>query len=49
MLVGSVAAGFGSYLSVRFLMRYFETRTLIPFAVYCLCAGTACTVYFAVT
>jgi hypothetical protein len=30
-------------------MRYFETRTLIPFAVYCLAAGAACAVYFAVT
>ena len=38
-----------AYLAVRFLMRYFETRTLIPFAVYCLCAGTACAIYFAVT
>ena len=26
---------------VRFLMRYFETRTLVPFAVYCLVAGIA--------
>ena len=38
-----------AYLSVRFLMRYFETRTLTPFAIYCLCAGTACAIYFAVT
>jgi hypothetical protein len=28
-------------------MRFFETRTLIPFAVYCLAAGTASSVYFA--
>jgi undecaprenyl-diphosphatase len=48
-LVGALCAGLTAYLSVRFLMRYFETRTLIPFAVYCLCAGTACAVYFAVT
>ena len=48
-LVGALCAGLSAYFSVRFLMRYFETRTLIPFAVYCLCAGTACTVYFAVT
>jgi hypothetical protein len=27
-------------------MRYFETRTLIPFAVYCFAAGLACTIYF---
>jgi hypothetical protein len=30
-------------------MRYFETRTLTPFAVYCACAGTAAAIYFAVT
>lgn len=48
-LVGALCAALSAYLSVRFLMRYFETRTLIPFAVYCLCAGTACAVYFAVT
>ena len=48
-LAGSLAAAAGAYVSIRFLMRYFETRTLIPFAVYCLCAGTACAVYFAVT
>jgi undecaprenyl-diphosphatase len=48
-LVGALCAGLSAYLSVRFLMKYFETRTLVPFAVYCLCAGTACTIYFAVT
>jgi undecaprenyl-diphosphatase len=39
VLAGSLASGVGAYLSVRFLTRYFETRTLIPFAVYCLVAG----------
>ncbi len=48
-LVGALCAALSAYLAVRFLMRYFETRTLIPFAVYCLCAGTFCTIYFAVT
>jgi undecaprenyl-diphosphatase len=48
-LVGALFAALGAYLAVRFLMRYFETRTLTPFAVYCLCAGTACAIYFAVT
>jgi undecaprenyl-diphosphatase len=48
-LVGALCAALSAYLSVRFLMRYFETRTLTPFAIYCLCAGTACAVYFAVT
>jgi len=48
-LVGALCAALSAYLAVRFLMRYFETRTLIPFAIYCLCAGVACTIYFAVT
>ena len=48
-LVGALCSALTAYLSVRFLMRYFETRILIPFAVYCLCAGTACAIYFAVT
>ncbi len=30
VLAGSVAAGLSAYLSVRFLMRWFETRTLKP-------------------
>jgi undecaprenyl-diphosphatase len=34
---------------VRFLMRFFETRTLTPFAVYCAAAGAACAIYFALT
>jgi undecaprenyl-diphosphatase len=28
-------------------MRYFETKTLTPFAVYCAAAGGAAAVYFA--
>jgi undecaprenyl-diphosphatase len=48
-LVGALCAALTAYLSVRFLMRYFETRTLTPFAIYCLCAGVACAIYFAVT
>jgi len=47
-LVGALSAAVTAYFSVRFLMRFFETRTLIPFAVYCLVAGTACAIYFAV-
>jgi len=39
VLAGSVAAAVAAYLSVRFLTRYFETRTLVPFAIYCLLAG----------
>ncbi|HEX2851211.1 MAG TPA: undecaprenyl-diphosphate phosphatase [Acidimicrobiales bacterium] len=46
-LVGAVFAGAAAYLSVRFLVRFFETRTLTPFAVYCLIAGVISIVRFA--
>jgi undecaprenyl-diphosphatase len=39
ILVGSVVAGIGSFLSVRFLTRWFKTRTLTPFGIYCLVVG----------
>ncbi|HEV7171521.1 undecaprenyl-diphosphate phosphatase [Pedococcus sp.] len=47
VLVGAVVAGVASYVSVRFLTRWFETRTLTPFAIYSLVAGAACIVVFA--
>jgi undecaprenyl-diphosphatase len=45
-LVGALCAALTAYFAVRFLMRFFETNTLIPFAVYCLLAGIGCTIYF---
>jgi undecaprenyl-diphosphatase len=48
-LVGALCSAVTAYLAVRFLMRFFETNTLIPFAVYCVLAGTGCTLYFALT
>jgi undecaprenyl-diphosphatase len=47
ILAGSLAAGLAAYLSVRFLVRWFRTRTLWPFSIYCLVVGTSCAVYFA--
>ena len=41
VLAGSLVAGVAAYVSLRFLTRYFETRTLNPFAVYCVGAGVA--------
>jgi len=38
-LVGALCAALAAYVSVRFLTRYFETRTLTPFAYYCVAAG----------
>jgi undecaprenyl-diphosphatase len=45
ILVGSILSGVGAYLSVRFLVRYFRTRTLTPFAIYCFVMGGACLLY----
>jgi undecaprenyl-diphosphatase len=48
ILVGSVLAGLGAYVSVRFLTRYFQTRSLTPFAIYCVVFGAFCVVYLSV-
>ena len=45
--VGALCSAGTAYLSVRFLMRFFETNTLLPFAIYCGAAGLAATLYFA--
>jgi undecaprenyl-diphosphatase len=39
VVVGAVVAAVASYVSIRFLTRYFERRTLTPFGIYCLIAG----------
>ena len=48
ILLGSLCSAVAAYLSVRFLLRFFETNTLKPFALYCLVAGAAASLYFAV-
>jgi undecaprenyl-diphosphatase len=45
--VGFVLTGVTAYVSVRYLVRYFQTRTLTPFAIYCLAVGAASIVRFA--
>jgi undecaprenyl-diphosphatase len=45
--VGALCSAVTAYLAVRFLMRFFETNTLMPFAIYCFAAGLAATLYFA--
>ncbi|HEV3173926.1 MAG TPA: undecaprenyl-diphosphate phosphatase [Actinocrinis sp.] len=47
VIAGFLTAGVAAYLSIRFLTRYFTTRTLTPFAIYCLIAGAVSTVWFA--
>jgi len=37
--VGAAAAAIGAYFATKFLVRYFKTRTLLPFAIYCAAMG----------
>lgn len=46
ILVGALVSGGSSWFAVRFLERYFQTRTLLPFAVYSLIAGIASVIRF---
>jgi len=48
-LVAAICAAISAYLSIRFLMRYFETQRLTPFAVYCTLVGAALTIGFILT
>jgi undecaprenyl-diphosphatase len=47
VIVGAVLAGVAAFVSVKWLTKYFETRTLIPFAIYSLVAGIFCIIWFA--
>jgi undecaprenyl-diphosphatase len=47
VLVGSAVAFVAAFVSATFLVRWFRTRTLTPFAVYCLVVGLASVVRFA--
>jgi undecaprenyl-diphosphatase len=38
-LIGSLCSAVTAYLAVRFLLRFFETNRLTPFALYCALAG----------
>jgi len=38
-LIGAISAGVSSYFAIKFLVKYFQTRTLTPFGVYCLSVG----------
>ena len=41
VLAGSIVSGLGAYAAVRWLTRWFTTRTLTPFGIYSLLAGAA--------
>ena len=45
--VGFVVCAIAAYVSVRFLVRWFQTRTLTPFAIYCLAFGLLSILRFA--
>jgi undecaprenyl-diphosphatase len=44
-LVACAVAAVTAVFTVAFLVRYFKTRTLLPFAVYCLLFGLAMVIY----
>jgi undecaprenyl-diphosphatase len=46
IIVGSIIAGLGAYLSIRFLTKYFsEDKSLNPFGWYCIIAGLGSLAY----
>jgi undecaprenyl-diphosphatase len=47
-LVGAICSAATAFIAVKFLMRFFETNKLTPFAGYCLLAGVAASIYFAI-
>jgi undecaprenyl-diphosphatase len=51
VLFGSLLCGIAAYLALKFLVRYLSdaSRTLTPFAIYCLAAGAGSFIYLAVT
>ena len=48
-LIAAVSAAVAGLFTVHFLTRYFRTRTLIPFGIYCLLFGVLMLVYIAAT
>jgi undecaprenyl-diphosphatase len=47
--LGALGAAVTAYLAVRFLMRFFETNRLTPFAIYCVAAGALLSIGFLLT
>ena len=48
VIAGSIAAAATSLFAVVFLSRYFRTRTLTPFAIYCVAAGLISIIRFSI-
>jgi undecaprenyl-diphosphatase len=38
-LVGAAAAAFAAWFAIKFLTRYFKTKNLLPFGIYCIAVG----------
>ena len=47
-LAASLCSALTAWFSVRFLIKYFETNRLTPFAIYCFVAGLASSIYLLV-
>ena len=47
ILVGSIVSFIATYISVTFLVKWFKSKTLYPFAIYCLLFGIASFIRFA--
>ncbi len=48
-LLGAACAAVTAYVTVRFLVRYFETNRLTPFAVYCAVTGAVLSLVFLIS
>ncbi|HEY3765471.1 MAG TPA: undecaprenyl-diphosphate phosphatase [Gaiellales bacterium] len=48
-VAASICSALTAYLSIKFLMRYFETNRLTPFAAVCFVEGVVLSIWFAVS
>jgi undecaprenyl-diphosphatase len=46
-LVAGLCAAVTTYFAVRFLLKFLQTNRLTPFGIYCIAAGTICSLIFA--
>ncbi len=44
--VGALASGLAAFFSVKFLVRFFKTNKMTPFAIYSITAGVLASIYF---
>ena len=48
-VAASLCSALTAYISIRFLMRFFETNRLTPFAIFCFVEGIVLSIWFAVS